>query len=387
MPIKLLAAGLGCLLCVKSLAQSQEEVDALSLNVGINHTTDSNFDRTEEGEAESYTTAKFGVGLNRSSSRHAFRLDGSYRYSKYDERSDLDAGFPEALAQWRAQWSSKINTDLKWEKSGYQVSQDEFREKDVVERDDLEARFHFGESSGFVLGLGALLRVQRHSNEERSAYEFDEQASFGELALVTHAGSRIAVRQRLGNRDYLEAFLDGDELQDLDYDFSDTELEWSLKGVRESELTLIAGFSEREGEINNGEGPYLQLNAVYALGEVTKVFATAVSREPVVGEQTDAPTDEQLLQLGLQWQARPTLTLSTSAQLLNQEYGRDSANEEINNLVRDEKRYRFEVLRIQYQPEDFVQFYGSFIREERDSPLDYRLYETDIARLGLSFHF
>lgn len=393
MPIKrLVGTGLCCVLgsvlCDASLAQlDEDEVDTFFIDIGMDRISDSNFDRTPDGDSESYTNAEFGLGIARSSSRHIFNLAGSYHFNEYDSRKDLNASFPQARAQWKSLWTPKIRTEFQWEKEGYQVSQDEFQDKDIVDRDDAQASLHFGDSSGLVLGLGGMLTLQRHSNEQRSPYEFDEKGAFAELALVTHAGSRILLRQLAGKRDYLEAFVDDTEVQDLDYDFTNMEFEWSLKGQRETELGLIAGFSEREGEINEGDGPYLHLRATYSLGELTQVYANLISREPVVGERTDAPTDEKLFNIGLKWQARPTLTLSSSAQLLDQEYGRETVNEEINSLVRDEKRYHIEILNIQYQPEDFVTLYGSFMKEKRESPLDYRFYETDIARLGLTFIF
>lgn len=368
---------------MSSLAQTADQ-NALAFSAGLQHSYDSNFLRSPEEIEEQITRAGAGLSYNKqfSAQQISLRLSGSqYRYA---ERDDLDGSALEGQVSWKSQFTANVSTQLDFQREETPVDKLEFIGKDLVAKEDANARLSFGDSKrfGFILGLHQLDNT--HSNEARSELDFEERDFFSELRYRFASSSWMGLRYREGDRIFATL---GSMLGDLDYDYRQWELETAWALTPKTRLTGLVGYFDRTAKSdaasgNDGEGTLASMKLEWAISEKLTSELTYRFNEPAIGETSDAPSDISDSALLLQWQFSPKIQLGFGASYTELFYEESAVVVE-----RTERNITVTPLLISWSYSDATMLRLTSQWMDRHSPLPERDYQGYSVALSLGFHF
>ena len=357
--------------------------DVLAVSAGVQHTFDSNFLRSPENAEEQITRAGAGVRFNKqiSAQKIALSINGSH-YS-YAERDELDGSALEGKASWRSQFTSNFSTQLDFQREEAPVDKLEFIGKDLVAREEANARLSLGDTKRFGLIVGVHQLDNTHSNEERASLDFQDQDFFSEIR-YRFASSWIGLRYREGDRTYE---LPSPILGDLDFDYRQVELETEWTLTPKTKLTGLVGYFDRAAKFegangNDGEGSLASLNLEWAITDKLVSDLTYRLNQPAIGETSVAPSEVNDLSLLFKWQFSPKVQVGFGGSYAELDYEASAAV-----IERVERNIAVTPLLISWTYSEALLLRLSTQWVDRQSPIYLRDYEGYSATLGLGFHF
>lgn len=366
------------------LAQTVDQ-DALRFTAGVQHVYDSNFLRSPEEIEEQITRAGAGLRFNQQYSAQKISLAMSGSQYLYAERDELDASAIEGQASWRSQFTSNISTQLEFQREETPVDKLEYIGKDLVAREEANARLSLGDTRRFGFILGAHQMDNTHSNDERSVMDFKDQDYFSELRYRFASSSWVGLRYREGDRGYATI---NPTQGDLDFDYRQVELETAWVMTPKTKLTGFVGYFDREAKNlsasnNDGEGQLASLKMEWAITEKLASELTYRFNQPAVGETSDSPSEVGDSVFLLQWQFSPKIQIGFGASYAELFYEQS----EVVLAERTERNVTVTPLLVTWSVYDAFMLRLSSQWMDRRSPIYERDYQGYSAGLALAFHF
>lgn len=386
---KLLRTGVGVVsLCALTVPFAAAQDDILTLGASIQQAWDSNYTRTPEEDDEQITIASASVALNKTLSRQRFIARWRGNRYEHQERTELNATFHEGLLGWRGQWGSRLKTSLEWERDARPVDRLEFRDKDIVQRDDVRAEVGYGAGHRLSVGFGGRQTAQTHSNDLRVGLDFDEEEAFFETIYQTGVESSLSARVRYGERIHPNEMMiiSSDEFEfvpgQLDFDYQQAEIQGTWVASPKTSLSATLAYFNRDGFVNTGSGTLALVEAEWEMSPKVQLTGGYSYKQPAVGETSDSPSDTHSLFLDMKWQWTAKISLGTGAHLVEHKYDGSSPGP-----VREETLYRVNPLLMTYDPSETFSIRLATAWTDRQSPLLYRDYSVTEATLGLFFRY
>ena len=364
-----------------SLAQTADQ-DALVFSVGLQHLYDGNFFRSPAEIEEEVTRASAAIRFRKQFSSQRLLLSASGSQYRYAEQEALDASALEGQLIWHSQLTTNISTQLDWQREETPVDKLEFIGKDLVAREDANARISFGESKrlGFTLGYHQL--NTRHSNVERRELNFQDQDFFSEVRYKSALGSWLGLRYREGNRQYEML-----SQRSFDFDYRQWEIETAWKMTSKTKLTGLVGYFDRAAKSdvltdNDGDGMLTNLKMEWAISEKLITEISYRFSQPAIGETSDSPAEVSDTSVLLQWQFSPKVQLGFGASYAELDYA-----ERMAMTARTERNLTITPLQISWFYSDAINLRLTSQWMDRSSPILERDYQGYSAALALTFHF
>lgn len=365
------------------LAQTADQ-DALVFSAGLQHQYDSNFFRSPEEIEEQITRAGAGIRFSKQFSAQQVALTASGSQYRYAEQDDLNASALEGQASWLSQFTNNVSTQLNWLREETPVDKLEFIGKDLVAREDSNARLSLGDSKriGFILGYHQLDIT--HSNVERRELDYQDSDFFSEIRYRLASGSWFGLRYREGDRQH-EA---PDPTQgNLDFDYRQWELETAWDLTPKTKLTGLVGYFDRTAKPgavtdNDGEGTLASLKMEWAITDKLMTDVTYRFSQPAIGETSDAPSEVSDGSVLLQWQFSPKIQLGFGASYAELYYAEREAVVE-----RTERNLSITPLQVSWSYSEATSLRLTSQWIDRSSPVFERDYQGYSATLALAFHF
>ncbi|PUA29224.1 MAG: hypothetical protein B0W54_01055 [Cellvibrio sp. 79] len=362
-----------------ALAQAPQPDEGVRLLAGAQYQSDSNFSRTADAEEEQILRAALGIGYSKSISAQRIALRFSANQYRYEERDFLNENSWEGNASWRSQFSNSVSTLINYQREETPVDQLEFTGRDLVARENANAQLSLGGNRWLGIIVGAHQLQQRHSNEDRRYLNFKDQDVFAELRYRAATSSWASLRYREGERNY-ELF----ELlpKNLNFDYSQWEIETAWQLTPKTELSGLAGYFTREGESNNNEGALASMKLTWQASPKLATEITYSFSQPALGESTDAPNEIGSAVLMFRWQWSSKINVTAGGSYSKLEYpGADDL------LPRIERNISVTPLAIEWLFSDSLRFRFSSQWMERHSPIFIRDYDGYILTGGLALAF
>ena len=355
--------------------------DVLTFGGSVQQYWDSNFSQSPAEDSEHYLVESALVSIKKELSRQNLSARWIGKNYDYDVRSDLDATTNEGDVAWVGHFGSRLQTHLEWSRDARPVEQLEFTGKDIVNRDMLAGDVSYGTGNHLTFKLGGVQAKQNHSNDERAELEFEDESGFVELGYKTGLKSTILLRYMYGEVVYPNG---GEDVtpNELDYDYYQTELEGNWVASEKTNVSMVLGYFSRKGEINDGTGFVSRIALNWAMSPKVQLEGGYQYREPAVGETSDSPAQTQLVFLHADWQWTSKITYGARASYSKLNYENFSPGPE-----RDEDISSVTPLYLSYAFSEAFSIRMNASWEDRQSPLDYRDYETAKADIGLFAHF
>lgn len=364
-----------------SQAQTSNQ-DALVFSLGLQHLYDSNFFRSPAEIEEQITRVGASISFRKqvSSQRLMLRAGGSqYRYAEQDV---LDASALEGELMWHSQLTANISTQLDWRREETPVDKLEFIGKDLIAREDANARLSLGDAKRIGLIMGAHQLKARHSNVERRELDFQDEEFFSEVRYRMDSGAWIGLRYRNGNRQY-EVL----NLRNLDFDYRQWELEVAWTLTPKTKLTGLAGHFDRAAKFdtttdNDSNGLLANIKLEWAVTEKLMLEANYRFSQPAIGETSDAPAQVADSSVLLMWQFSPKVQLGFGAGYAEFDY-----DERVSTAARTERNLTFTPVQISWSYSEAVSLRLTSQWMDRSSPVLERDYQGYSAALALALHF
>lgn len=380
----------GVLVCGMSLGlTSQAQTQTASQNplvfsVGLQQLYDSNFMRSPEEIDEQITRAGAGVSFKKqlASQRIALSINGNqYHYAELDNLNSSAFG---GQASWKSQFTENISTLLDWIREETPVDKLEFLGKDLVARQEANARLSFGDSKRFGFILGAHQLGNSHSNVERNDMDFKDKDFFSEVRYRFASSSWLGLRYREGDRTYTEL---SPAQEQLDFDYRQMELETAWVVSPKTTLTGLVGYFDRAAKPgavsdNDGEGTLASINMEWAITDKFTSELIYSFNQPAIGETSDAPSQVGDSVLRFQWKFSPKIDIGFGA-------GYSEFDYENNDVIvaRTEHNITVTPLQVSWYYSDAIMLRLTSQWMDRHSPVPERDYQGYSAALALAFHF
>lgn len=374
------------LLCLMVKTLAAEADDNLSARASINHTWDSNYDRSPDAFSEQITEASLGAGIRKSIRRQTLSAGiGASRY-RHRHRDFLDATLYRGSLRWQGEFGSRISFTLLWDYRDRLADRLDFAGRDIINRDEKKASFNYAVYAGWSLVGGVRDAEQTHSNEDRQSLDFEEYDFNAGVQYRSGRGSRVTLRYTGGERHFsnpASASLSATGARgDLDYDYQrlDFETEWQVTG--KTRVTGTIGHFDRDGEINSGKGLKASLQTDWQATEKTILNLTFGYDEPAVGEDSTNPSEIRRLGASASWQWTEKITLNTSAKVELKQF-----NDRFARVPRDEEIYYWRPVVLNYAITDMISMRLASGFQQRKSPIESLNYTAREFSLGLSGQF
>jgi len=296
----------------------------------------------------------------------------------------LDSSAVEGQASLRSQFTSNVSTQLEFQREETPVDKLEFIGKDLVAKEEANARLSLGDSKRFGIILGVHQIENTHSDLERSVMDFEDKDYFSELRYRFASSSWVGLRYREGDRAY--ATLNPTQ-GDLDFDYRQVELETAWALTPKTKLTGFVGYFDRSAKSlsasgNDGEGTLASLKMEWAISEKLMSEITYRFNQPAVGETSDAPSEVSDSVVLLQWQFSPKVQIGFGASYAELLY-----EDSVVVVERTERNITVTPMLVSWSVSDAFMLRLTSQWMDRRSPLYERDYEGYSAALALAFHF
>lgn len=355
--------------------------DLFSGNIAASQLWDSNFLREPEELEEQVSLLAAGLGLSTNLSRQRFSAGWRVRSYIHAENKQFDETIHDGLLRWNGAWGDNVTSNLEWSRDSYLVDRWEAIENDTVSKDDAQFALTYGSENRFAFQVGARQSKQKHSNQQYTNLNYEENEGFTGLTYKTVSLSTLTLRYRSGERTYINR--QSEDLENnFDFDYRQLELEniWKISAKTSSTLTF-ARF-EREGFINNSSGDFVVLDFKWEATPKVRWNLGYSYKRPVQGETIDMPSQVQTGFVGLSWNISSKVSLSSRLEKLRRNYEDD--NEQ---LIRTETQYNIIPLSINYAIYDSVGLRLDTSWRKNESPVFDREYEALQVVLGLNYRF
>lgn len=381
-------------LCALAM-QTARAQDPISVGVSIQHLWDSNYERTPEEDAERIAIAGAHLAIDKTFSSQRIIGRWSGRRYEHDERSDLDASLHNAQLALKSRWTSRFKSEVEWVRDSYPVDRLEFRDKDIVRRDEAKVQLGYGAGHKLAVKAGGRQVTQRHSNDLRDGLNFDEEEGFLELAYQTGIKSTLAARIRAGERTYPDGALQTipEDLQltpedlekiagDLDFDYEQFELEGVWIASPKTSISATLAYFTRQGAVNDSSGMLATTEATWEVTPKVQLSGGYSFRQPAVGETSDSPADIHLIYFDADWKWTSKISVGTGARVVEHRYEGLSPGP-----PRNESLYNATPIRVTYDPTESISLRLTTGWTDRQSPLAYRDYTSAEATVGAFFRY
>jgi hypothetical protein len=369
------------MLCIASVQCVRAEDGPLQATASVQRQWDSNFSRSSLADAEQTTISSAGLSFDDSFGRQ--RLIAKWRAShyQYDKHPDFDGTTNNAQLSWNGLIGSQINTDVEWLRDSYLVDRLEFFGKDIVNRDDLLAKIGYGNDNKLAFHVGGRKSTQAHTNETRTALDYDENEAFVDAGYQTNSKSSLFIRFRSGARTYTNEPV-GVIPDSLNFDYDQIELDgvWALS-PKTNISALVASF-KRNGSVNDASGSLATFSIDWQATEKIKLNAGYIFKQPAIGETSDSPSQIKNVFMSAAWQYSPRISVASVVKYSIHDYEKVSPE-----LVRTEHLYNFSPLTINYDSGRhwLVRIDSGWRKNE--SPIASRNYLSRQISAGLFFNY
>jgi len=351
--------------------------DNFTLEADLQQTWDSNYRRTPESDSENYQSGALGARAVKVFSRQKLLVGWKVRHFVYGDREDLNATAHNGQLSWQGSWNYQLRTKLAFQRNDTPVELSEFPQQDMIRRDLWTALIRYGEGPGMLAAIGALRTDQTHSNSLRDGLNYEENEANLAIGYALASEKELLARIRIGDREYPKS-MPVTSSQSLGYDFWQGELEGTWVWSERSRLLANIAYFNREGDVNDGSGSLVSIEALWGLTDKTRLNLRYSLVQPVVGETSDSPDKEHIVSAGGNWQWTEKVTLSTNLQATEQQYERLR-----DGPARNEKVYLLTPLFIEFKPVETMSLQLKADWKERHSPLSYREYQAAILSIGV----
>ncbi len=353
----------------------------ISGNIAASQLWDSNFFRAPDEFSEQISLLSAGLGLSKNISRQRFSAGWRVRSYMHAENEKFDETIHDGLLRWNGGWGENFTSNLEWLSDSYLVDRWETAENDKVSKDDTQFALTYGSQNRFAFQVGARQSKQKHSNQQYTNLDYEENEGFTGLTYKTVSQSTLTLRYRSGERTYINRA--SEELEgNFDFDYRQVELEniWKISAKTSSTLT-VARF-EREGVVNNSTGDLAVLDFKWEATPKVQWHLGYSHKRPVKGETIDMPSQVQTSFAGVSWNISPKITLSSRVEKLRRNYEDDSEQ-----LIRSETQLNIIPLAASYMIYDSVTLRLDTSWRKNESPVVERQYEAMQVMLGLNYRF
>ena len=356
--------------------------DALSADVGVRHTWDSNYDREADGNDERITVAYAGAEVNTDISRQHF--SGRIGVARYihDRRDYLDAtGYNGGLA-WRGEQGDTFRTLVSWSRKDRPADRIDFIGNDIITYDDKQATLVYVMNTSWEIPLTVREAEQTHDNDSRRTLDYTDKELFTGVRYRSGRNSTVMLRLVNGEREYPNQATPIPAGQDLNFDYQRAEVETNWAFSKKTRLTGVVGYFQRDGEVNDGNGLQALLEGNWQASSKTLLTLGYNYDQPPLGEDSENASDTQRVYIGAEWDATPKLSVKTGAKQVWQSFDntlQTSARDETVNVVTP--------LIVAYQFTDVVGVDLVSAWQKRHSPIASRDYSATELTLELKAEF
>lgn len=362
-----------------------EDVDRLQLNASVQSIWDSNFSRSPLNDSEQSVLSSVGFRFDDTFGRQRLIAKWDVHRYQYDEHPDFDATTDTGQLSLKGALGSLFTTDVDFQRNAYQVDRLEFFGKDIVTRDDLNAKLGYGSDNRLSFHLGARKSTQEHSNDARDSLDFEEREGFVDAGFQTNNKSSIYFRYKSGKRTYTHSPVDianPISLVDLDFNYQQLELDsrWAL--TAKTSISAFVARYKRDGDINDATGSLASIAGEWQATEKINVTGGYTLSEPAVGETSDSPSKVKTLSLNLLWQYSSKWSFGSRAAYSVVDY--DKLPPE---FVREEKAYNFSPLAVSFDSGHYWKFRVDSGWRKNESSTYVRNYISRQVNAGLYLSF
>ncbi len=365
-------------------------------NASVQGIWDSNFSRSPLNDSEQAVLSSASLGFDDTFGRQRLIAKWTGSHYQYDKHSDFDGATHSGQLAWKGLIGSQINTDVSWSRDSYFVDRLEFFGKDIVNRDDFQAKIGYGNDQKLSFHVGTRKSKQRHSNDARISLDFDEEEAFVDVGYQTNNKSSLFLRFRSGERTYLNPPLEiAPDALNFDYDQIELEGIWAVSP--KTNISAVVGSYKRKASLNktsSSEAPINQtalnedsgsvasLAADWQATEKLKFNAGYSFKQPAIGETSDSPSQVQQVFASVAWQYSTRIAIESQLRYSLIDYENTSPG-----FMRTEHMYNFSPLSISYSSGRhwLVRLESGWRKNE--SPLAFRNYVSRQASAGLFFYF
>lgn len=379
-----------CLLVVSMIGAQHvvaAEDDPLQLTASVQGISDSNFSRTPFNDSEQLVLSSAGLRFDNTYGRQRLTAKWQSNHYKYDEHPDFDTTTNTGQLNWKGLFASQINTDIDFRRNSYQVDRLEYFGKDIVTRDDFNAKIGYGNDNKLSFHVGGRQSKQTHSNDERNYLDFEEDEAFVDVGYQTSNKSNVYLRYKSGERTYTHASIDpvinpGLQSDFLDFDYNQVELEgeWILT-PKTSVSGLVARY-KRDGNINDASGSLANISAEWQATEKVNIKGGYTFNEPAIGETSDSPSRVKTVFVSALWQFSSKLSFGSSVSHSIIDYGKLAPE-----FIRQEKLYSISPLTATFDSGRHWKVKLESGWRKNESPVLSRNYTSRQISAGLFFYY
>jgi len=367
--------------CTFNVECAAAEEEPFKATASVQRGWDSNFSRSPQNDSEQTTISSASLNFDDTFGRQRLIAKWLGSYYQYEQHPDFDGSTNSAQIAWKGLIGSQINTDVEWLRDSYLVDRLEFFGKDIVNRDDFQAKIGYGNDHKLSFHIGGRKTNQQHSNDTRISLDFDEEEAFVDAGYQTNNKSSLFIRFRSGDRIYLNPPIDiGSHALDFDYD--QIELEGTFVISPKTNISAVVASFKRKGMLNEASGYLTTLSADWQASEKTQFNVGYSFREPAIGETSDSPSQVQNVFASVAWQYSAKISIGSILHYSWSDY--ENASPE---LIRREYLYNFSPLTISYSSGRHWLIRLDSGWRKNESPLAYRNYVSRQISLGLSFNY
>ena len=370
-----------------NLSQGSSQDGPFKATASVQGVWDSNFSRSPLNDSEQTILSSAGLSFDDTFGRQ--RLIAKWRGNQYqyDVHPDFDGTTHSSQLAWKGLIGSQFNTEVEWLRDSDLVDRLEFFGKDIVSRNDLQAKLGYGNDRKLSFHVGGRKTNQTHSNDTRTSLNFDEEEAFADAGYKTSNKSSVFIRVRSGSRTYVNNPPSDTALGDtppgsLDFDSDQVELEGVWAVSPKTNISAVVASFKRDGVVNDASGSLATLSADWQATEKIKFNAGYTLRQPAVGETSDSPSQIQNIFASVAWQYSAKITVGSMARYSEIDYKSLSPE-----LMRTERLTVLSPLTFSYSSGRHWLIRVDSGWRKNESPLAYRNYISRQVSLGLFFTY
>lgn len=270
--------------------------------------------------------------------------------------------------------------DITAKRDAYAVDPLEYKDKDIVSKNDYLVSIGYGSRDALSVWLGGVNSKQTHTAQERELLDFDQPELFLEVVAVGEDGLQHHLSVSKGERIYKTGLSSTGELIDYDYSELAYDLDWKNNNTHQVSLG-IAAF-KRVGELNSDQGFLWNSQWLWNIKPKFSVLLGYSENQPAAGEEVETPTAINDVTAVLRWKISDRIQLESDYLYSKQKYITQSTGFE-----RDEQWQRWRPLIIVYSGSRYLSARLAGELYSRETGSDFREYKGAGISLMLSLSF
>lgn len=342
---------------------------------------DSNFARSNDDD-ESEVINMLSVNANHSDtySRQYVMLSVTFNSLAYDVNENLDASYATGMFEWNGEFAENLLLDVDAKRDAYAVDPLEYKDKDIVARDEFAGKIGFGSRDTLSFFVGARKIDQDHSADERDGFNFEDESIFIEAITKSSKGWEQKVTLSNGDRGYVDNVNDAGNA--LDFDFQQYAYDVQLKTEDNSFFSLGAARFERSGELNSDAGTQFNGRMLWYFRPKLALKMGFQLNEPAIGEEADSLVKIETSTAGIHWQLSELWAVGSEYLYSDETYS-------VNNgfSIREETFERWRPVTITYVSGHWLSAKLEFELYDRNSIDYFRTYNGEKINFTVSASF